>query len=62
MVKAHNLYRYRNNRREEMYIEAKPATLSQIGGCAIGEHEKSIEAIETNYKKHRKTTYPNFPP
>ena len=29
--------------------------LSQIGGCAIGEHGKSIEAIETDYQKHRKT-------
>ena len=29
--------------------------VSQIGGCAIGEHVKSIEAIETDYKKHRKT-------
>ena len=32
-----------------------PALLSQIGECAIGKHVKSIEAIETDYKKHRKT-------
>jgi hypothetical protein len=39
-----------------MLLGLAVAYVSQIGGCAIGEHVKSIEAIEIGYKKHRETT------